>query len=209
MPKVTDAYLAGLTVVELKALAAELGVVVAGIQRKRELQARIVAEKDGDDGDSDEDEDDSDEAEGEAPARAALPANRKPVWRTPPRRPHPKPPARSTGCETCGCSTTRPIASGDRRQSGPEPRSGRRRSGSPRIRKLTPKIEDALVQEVIDDEIRALIKRKLDQRRAGRRKEGAVGELPVRHTGDGRGRRQGGRPAEEGDEEDPGQSRLG
>ncbi|KAJ9451465.1 putative methionine synthase reductase [Diplonema papillatum] len=172
MPKVTEAYLAGLTVVELKALAAELGVVVAGIQRKRELQARILAEKDGeearaedaDDGDSDEDEDDSDEAEGEAPARAALPANRKPVWRTPP------PPTASEAASSFNWLRD-PWLFYDtaHREWGPETfraRAAKREAEErfARIRKLTPKIEDALVQEVIDDEIRALIKRKLDQR---------------------------------------------
>ncbi|KAJ9441401.1 6-hydroxy-D-nicotine oxidase [Diplonema papillatum] len=166
------AYLAGLTVVELKALAAELGVVVAGIQRKRELQARILAEKDGeearaedaDDGDSDEDEDDSDEAEGEAPARAALPANRKPVWRTPP------PPTASEAASSFNWLRD-PWLFYDtaHREWGPETfraRAAKREAEErfARIRKLTPKIEDALVQEVIDDEIRALIKRKLDQR---------------------------------------------
>ncbi|KAJ9462947.1 hypothetical protein DIPPA_31375 [Diplonema papillatum] len=169
---VMKAYLAGLTVVELKALAAELGVVVAGIQRKRELQARILAEKDGeearaedaDDGDSDEDEDDSDEAEGEAPARAALPANRKPVWRTPP------PPTASEAASSFNWLRD-PWLFYDtaHREWGPETfraRAAKREAEErfARIRKLTPKIEDALVQEVIDDEIRALIKRKLDQR---------------------------------------------
>ncbi|KAJ9439416.1 U3 small nucleolar RNA-associated protein 20 [Diplonema papillatum] len=106
---------------------------------------RKTGAEDADDGDSDEDEDDSDEAEGEAPARAALPANRKPVWRTPP------PPTASEAASSFNWLRDPWLFYGTAHP-GDVPGTGRE------------EIEDTLVQEVIDDEIRALIKRKLDQR---------------------------------------------
>ncbi|KAJ9436879.1 hypothetical protein DIPPA_03835 [Diplonema papillatum] len=105
MPKkVTAEYLATLKLVELRAIAAELGVDVKGLRSKADVAARIVEKKDGapleesdDETDGDEDSDDAagqadDQAEARArvahaeasQAQAPLPFHPEPQWHTRP-----------------------------------------------------------------------------------------------------------------------------
>ncbi|KAJ9446775.1 hypothetical protein DIPPA_03137 [Diplonema papillatum] len=75
MPKtVTEEYLSSLKLVELRAVAAELGVEVRGLRSKAEVKARLIEKKEGaplEDSDDESTGEDSEDGVGQAPETGA------------------------------------------------------------------------------------------------------------------------------------------